>query len=76
MKLYANKLKTERHFVEGDWVFLRLQPYHQKSEAMRSNLKLSPRFFGPFQVVKKIGAVAYKIALYNSKQLNCFELLA
>ena len=53
MKLYADKLRTERHFVEGDWVFLRLQPYHKKSVAMRSNLKLSPRFFGPFQVVKK-----------------------
>jgi hypothetical protein len=26
MKLYANKLRIERQFVEGDWVFLRLQP--------------------------------------------------
>jgi hypothetical protein len=54
MKLYADRLKTERSFVEGDLVFLRLQPYRQKIIAMRSNLKLSPRFFGPFQVVKKI----------------------
>jgi hypothetical protein len=63
MKLYADKLKTERSFVEGDWVFLRLKLYCQKTIAMRSNLKLFPRFYGPFQVIKKIGLVAYKLNL-------------
>jgi hypothetical protein len=52
------------------WVFLRLQPYCQKSVAMRSNLKLSPRFFGPFQVVKKKGAVAYKLASPDDAKIH------
>ena len=63
MKIYANRLRIERSFVEGDWVFLRLQPYRQKTVAMRSNLKHSPRFYGPLQVIKKIGEVAYKLDL-------------
>lgn len=44
-------------------MYLRLQPYRHKSLATRKNLKLSPRFFGPFKVVQKIGSVAYKLDL-------------
>jgi hypothetical protein len=40
MNVYANKNCTEREFQEGDWVYLRLQPYRQKSVAMRKNLNL------------------------------------
>ena len=31
MKVNANKHRTEREFAEGDWVYLRLIPYKQKS---------------------------------------------
>lgn len=58
MKLQADKHRTKREFQEGDWVYLRLQPYQQKSVSMRKNLKLSPRFYGPFRILKKIGTVA------------------
>jgi hypothetical protein len=61
MKIYVDRLRTKRSFVEEDWVFLILQPYRQKTIAMHSNLKLFPRFYGPFQVIKKIGEVAYKL---------------
>lgn len=47
MKFYANKLRTESEFEEGDWVYLRLQPYRQSSLALQRNMKLSPRFYGP-----------------------------
>jgi hypothetical protein len=29
----------------------------------RRNLKLSPRFYGPFKVVRKVGTVAYELNL-------------
>ena len=31
MKLYSDRHRTERSFSVGHWVFLRLQPYKQKS---------------------------------------------
>jgi hypothetical protein len=63
MKTQADKYHTKRVFKEGDWVYLRLQLYCHKSLALRRNLKLSPQFYGPFQILSRIGSMAYKLAL-------------
>ena len=70
MKLYADRKRSERNFEVGDWVFLKLQPYRQKSVAMRHNMKIAPRFYGPFQVSQKIGSVAYKLLLPSSSRIH------
>jgi hypothetical protein len=70
MKVQADKNRTEREFLVGDWVYLRLQPYRHKSLASRKNLKLSPRFFGPFQILQRIGSVAYKLDLPEAARLH------
>lgn len=63
MKVQADKNRTERVFVVGDSVFLKMQPYIQASIAPRANHKLAFRYFGPFKIVARVGAVAYELDL-------------
>lgn len=63
MNHYVNLKKSKRTFVVGDWVYLCLQPHQQTSVTQRRNLKLLPRFYGPFQIEGRIGEVAYKLLL-------------
>lgn len=60
-KQQANKKRTKRAFEVGDGVFLELQPYRQTSLAVRKSLKLSAKYYEPFQIVSKISQVAYKL---------------
>ena len=49
-------------FEIGDHLFLKVMP---KREVVRFNKrgKLSPRFIEPFEILERIGAVAYRLAL-------------
>jgi hypothetical protein len=70
MKKQADKNRSGREFNEGDMVFLKLQPYVQSSVATSSSQKLAFKFFGPFQVLKRIGKVAYKLQLPASSSVH------
>jgi len=59
---YADQRRRPLEFAVGDHVFLRITPTTGVGRAIRSR-KLSPKFIGPYQILRKIGPVAYEIAL-------------
>ncbi|OMO49727.1 reverse transcriptase [Corchorus capsularis] len=70
IKQQAEKKRSDREFIVGDFVYFKLQPYRQMSVVQRSNHKLSARYFGPYQIVKKVGKVAYELALPNGSKVH------
>lgn len=63
MKLQADKNRHDRQFQVGEQVLLKLQPYAQSSVVNRPFPKLAFKYFGPFSILERIGAVAYKLQL-------------
>ncbi|XP_026411128.1 uncharacterized protein LOC113306400 [Papaver somniferum] len=63
MKFFADQKRIEREFQVGDKVYLNIQPYRQASIALRRNLKLAAKFYGPLNILQKIDNVAYKLDL-------------
>jgi hypothetical protein len=70
MKQQADQGRSEHQFVEGDHVFLRLQPYKQTSLKAEQCQKLAPKFYGPYIVLKHVGQVTYQLALPSQSKLH------
>lgn len=62
MKLYVDKYRHDLSLNEGDWVYVKLQPYKQSSVEERTRDKLSKHYFGPYQIIKELRPVACEIA--------------
>jgi hypothetical protein len=69
MKKYVD-LRSERQLEVDQQVYLRLQPYRQNSVVGRRSLKLAPRLYGPFTILRKIGTVAYELDLPSSSRIH------
>jgi len=61
-KSYHDKRRKDIEFQVGNHVFLRVNPITGVGRALKCR-KLTPRFVGPFEIVEKIGVVAYRITL-------------
>ena len=61
-KSYADVRRWNLEFEEGDPVFLKAAPMKGILRFGRKG-KLSPRFIGPFEILERVGPVAYKLAL-------------
>jgi hypothetical protein len=63
MKKYADMKRSEISFNVGDLVYLKLQPYRQISIQGNKSHKLKPKFYGSFEILTRIGTVAYHLNL-------------
>ncbi|XP_027348026.1 uncharacterized protein LOC113859453 [Abrus precatorius] len=59
---YYDKRRKSLEFQVSEHVFLKVSPVTGVGRALKSK-KLSPKFIGPFEVLSKVGPVAYEIAL-------------
>ena len=59
---YHDKRRKDLEFHEGDHVFLRVNLVTGVGRALKSK-KLTPWFIGPYQILDRVGTVAYKVAL-------------
>ncbi|GMI95496.1 hypothetical protein HRI_003218900 [Hibiscus trionum] len=70
MKNQADKHRRELELAVGSWVYVKLQPYRQLSIRLQKQQKLSPRFFGPYQVEQRVGVVAYRLKLPDNARIH------
>ncbi|XP_017978269.1 PREDICTED: uncharacterized protein LOC108662423 [Theobroma cacao] len=61
-KSYADNRQRDLEFQVGDHVFLKVSPTKRIMRFGKKG-KLSPRYIGPFEILKRVGAVAYLLAL-------------
>jgi hypothetical protein len=64
-KSYVDAHRVDRHYEDGDQVFLWVKPLKSLINFGRGD-KLSPRFVGTFKVVEKKGPMTYRLALPDS----------
>jgi hypothetical protein len=61
-KSYADRRRRMLEFEEGDHVFLRVTPKLGLRGVFKTK-KLCPRYIGPYQILRRVGPVAYQLAL-------------
>nr|GEV11487.1 putative reverse transcriptase domain-containing protein [Tanacetum cinerariifolium] len=61
-KSYANKRRKPLDFSIGDHVLLKVSPWKGVVRFGKKG-KLAPRFVGHFEIIKKVGTVAYRLDL-------------
>ncbi|KAL4376493.1 hypothetical protein GQ457_02G033130 [Hibiscus cannabinus] len=61
-KSYVDLRRREVEYVVGDRVFLKVSPW-KKVMRFGRKWKLSPRYIGPYEIVERVGPVAYRLLL-------------
>jgi hypothetical protein len=61
-KSYADKKRREISFNPGDFAYLKVSPI-RGMRRFQVQGKLAPRYIGQYRVLKRVGAVAYRLEL-------------
>ncbi|MCH86216.1 gypsy/Ty-3 retroelement polyprotein, partial [Trifolium medium] len=70
MKNQADMKRTDRCFAVGEWVFVKLRAQRQNSVVTRIHAKLAAIYYGPYPIVERIGAVAYRLKLPEGSRVH------
>ncbi|OIT33078.1 hypothetical protein A4A49_64184, partial [Nicotiana attenuata] len=70
MKTLADKSRSDISFEAGDWVYVKLKPYRQSTLRLQRDHKLGRRYFGPYKVLKRIGAIAYRLEFPEAAKIH------
>lgn len=67
----ANVHRRASNIKVGDSVYLKIHPHREVSSMpTRLHPKLAIRYYGPFLVIKQIGAVAFQLQLPDSARIH------
>ncbi|KAL0395414.1 UNVERIFIED_CONTAM: Transposon Tf2-11 polyprotein [Sesamum latifolium] len=61
-KSYVDKHRREMEFEVGEKIFLRVSPWRGILRFGKKG-KLSPRYIGPYEILERVGPLAYRLAL-------------
>ncbi|KAI5408098.1 hypothetical protein KIW84_054076 [Lathyrus oleraceus] len=70
MKSQADKKRSDISFMCVEWVFVKLRAHRQQSVVTRINAKLAAKYYGPYPIIERVGAVAYKLKLPEGSRVH------
>ncbi|KAL6191784.1 hypothetical protein ACLB2K_038173 [Fragaria x ananassa] len=73
--LFLDVYRKDLEFQVGDWVFLKLSPWKGVVRFGKHG-KLSPRYFGPYEIIERVGSLTYRLLLppESSRIHNVFHV--
>ena len=63
-KSYSDNRRKDIEFEVNDWVYLKISPMKGVMRFGKKG-KLSPRYIGPYKILRRMGKVAYELDLPN-----------
>ena len=68
--MYVDKNRIDRVFQVEELVYLSLQPYRQSFLKKKGAEKLQLRFYGPYNIIRKVGEVPYELDFPANRKIH------